>query len=107
MTTIEATINAEDAFMLTADGHADGNRNEEDHDLVCAAISAIIQTLAISCAQIDEVSTVYHTSAGHATVCVTNFDELEAEIHARYRMALDGLEALQRQYPRLVCVKIN
>lgn len=106
MTRIEAIIKAEDAYMLTADGHAGADRNEQDHDLVCAAISAIIQTLAISCAQIDEVSTVYHTSAGHATVCVTNYDELEGEIQARFRMALDGLEALQRQYPQHVSVTI-
>lgn len=104
---ITATIAAEDAYMLTADGHADAGRNEQDHDLLCAAVSAIVQTLAFSCAQIDEVSTVYHTSSGHATLVVTNYDELEGEITPRFRMALDGLEALAQQYPEHISVAIG
>lgn len=107
MINIEATINAEDAYMLTADGHAGADRNEQDHDLLCAAVSAIVQTLAFSCAQIEEVSTVYHTSSGHATLVVTNYGELEGEITPRFRMALDGLEGLAQQYPGHIRVKIN
>lgn len=107
MIRVEATINAEDHYMLTADGHAGAERNEQDHDLVCAAVSAIVQTLAFSCAQIEEVSTVYHTSSGHAMVNVTNYDEMEGEITPRFRMALDGLAAMAQQYPQCITVTIN
>lgn len=101
MINIAITI-GEDAYMLTADGHANAPRNDQDHDPVCCAVSTIVQTLAFSCALIEDVCTVFHTSSGHAMVTVTRFDELEGEITSRFQMAADGLEALAEQYPEFI-----
>lgn len=104
MINIAITI-GEDAYMLTADGHANAPRNDKDNDLVCCAVSTIVQTLAFSCAIMEDVCTVYHTSSGHAMVTVTRFDELEGEITSRFQMAADGLTALAEQYPE--CIRLD
>lgn len=101
MIVINAELGKDLAFTITADGHAHAQRNEEDHDLVCCAVSTIMCTLATSCANID-VNTVYHAGHGHATVTVTDCMELWREVSARFQMAVDGLIALEHQYPQSI-----
>ena len=51
-------------FSLTARGHAQAKRNADGHDLVCCAVSTIVQTLGFSCAGMPEVNTTFHTIKG-------------------------------------------
>ena len=89
-----------DTFSISADGHANAARNEENHDLVCCAVSTLMGTLANSCARIEDVNTIYQSSHGHALVTVTNIpEEIWHEIASRFTMAMDGLEGLAEQYP--------
>ena len=100
MIKIHASLGKEEAFMLSAEGHANAARNENDHDLVCCAVSTLFGTLANSCAMIEDINTVYHAASGNALVTVTNItDDLWAEVASRFRMATDGLQALAIQYP--------
>lgn len=106
MISIKAEMGTHCAFNLFAEGHAGAERNENDHDLVCCAVSTIMGVLANSCAMIEDVNTVYHTHSGYALVTVTRIpDDLWAEINSRFQMALDGLEALSAQYP--TCIKVT
>jgi len=100
MINIEASIGVDHVFTLTAEGHAHADRNENDHDLVCCAVSTIICTLANSCAQMEDVNTVYHSKHGYGHVNVTSVPEdLWGEIVSRFQMAVDGLTVLALQYP--------
>lgn len=106
MIRIIAEMGLDGSFTLTADGHARADRNEDGRDLVCCAVSTIMGVLANSCAQIEDVSTVYHSRHGYAHCAVTGIPEdLWAEINSRYQMAVDGLEALSVQYPQ--CLEVS
>lgn len=107
MIVIHAELGRDLTFSISADGHAHAARNEEDHDLVCCAVSTIMCTLATSCANVEEVNTVYHTSSGHAMVTVTDCMELWCEIAARFQMAVDGLMALGQQYPQSIRMTVE
>lgn len=108
MISITAEMGRDSVFSLTAEGHAGADRNEDGRDLVCCAVSTIFGTLANSCAQIDDVNTVYHSRHGYAHCVVTNIpDDLWAEINSRYQMAVDGLEALAMQYTQCLHVSVE
>lgn len=104
MITITANLGRDEVFSLTADGHANGQRNENDHDLVCCAASTILCMLANSCARLEDVNVTYHQRSGYGHVLVNNCEELWGEVSSRFRMALDGLEGLAMQYPQ--CLRI-
>lgn len=100
MIRIHASLGKDEAFCLSAEGHAGARRNEYDHDLVCCAVSTLMGTLANSCALIEDVNVVYHANSGNALVTVTKItEEIWPEIASRFRMALDGLQGLAMQYP--------
>lgn len=108
MISIYAQMGRDETFCVSAHGHAKAARNEEDHDLVCCAVSTILCMLANSCALIGDVNTVYHASSGNALVTVTGIpDDLWAEINARFQMAVDGLTGLSIQYPQNLQVKVE
>lgn len=94
--------------MISASGHAHAARNENDHDLVCCAVSTLLGTLANSCAQIEDVNVIYQTSSGNGLVTVVNIPvDLWAEIASRFRMAMDGLEVLAMQYPQSIKISME
>lgn len=107
MITITANLGRDEVFSLTADGHAHGQRNENDHDLVCCAASTLLCTLANSCAQLDDVNVTYHARSGYGHVLVNNCEELWDEVSSRFRMALDGLEGLAMQYPQSIRIDVD
>lgn len=93
-------------FRLTASGHADGPRNEKDHDLVCCAVSALVQTLGVSCASLTDVNTLYRDSKGDAEIVVTDTEAHWDELVPRFQMALDGLQVLAAQYPEYITLTV-
>ena len=97
MIKILASLGTEEAFTISAQGHAQAARNENDHDLVCCAVSTLLGTLANSCAWVGDVN-----------VTVTNIsDDLWGEIASRFRMAMDGLEVLREQYPESLKISVE
>lgn len=94
-------------WRMTVTGHADAIRNEEGHDLVCCAVSTIVQTLGVSCANLMDVNTTFHTSKGFADILVTGTESHWDVLLPRFDMALDGLRVLQSQYPQCIEVKIE
>lgn len=94
-------------FSLTARGHAEAARNEDGHDLVCCAVSTIIQTLGVSCASLMEVETVYHRADGFARILVTGTEAHWEQLVPRFQMAIEGLTVLASQYPQHVSLSVE
>jgi uncharacterized protein YsxB (DUF464 family) len=86
-------------WQMTVTGHAYAPRNADGHDLLCCAVSTIVQTLGVSCASLMDVNTTFHTSKGFADILVTNTEPHRDVLLPRFEMALDGLRILQAQYP--------
>lgn len=95
-------------FMLTAEGHANAERNEDGRDLVCCAVATIFGTLANSCKRLSYVETEYISQSGYGCVKVTGLDHSTEDewqqINARFQMAVDGLEAMAVQYPQCLWI---
>ena len=108
MIKILACMGENAAFVLKAEGHANAERNEKDHDLVCCAVSTLVCTLANSCAMVEDVNTTYRQESGNALLTVDKITkERRQEIAIRFRMAADGLQGLQEQYPDSLRVTIK
>lgn len=99
----------DEPFTLTARGHAKAPRNAEGHDLVCCAVSTIIQTLGISCANVYGVNTVYHKikADGFEEILATGTEAHWDELVPRFQMAIDGLTVLANQYPQNVSLTVE
>jgi uncharacterized protein YsxB (DUF464 family) len=94
-------------FSLTARGHVGAARNKNNHDLVCCAVSTIVQTLGVSCASLMEVETVYHRSDGFAEILVTGTETHWDQLVPRFQMAIEGLTVLANQYPQNVSLTVS
>lgn len=94
-------------FSLTARGHAGAARNENDHDLVCCAVSTIVQTLGVSCVSLLDVQTIYHQADGFAEILVTGTEAHWDQLVPRFQMAIEGLTVLANQYPQHVSLTVE
>ena len=92
-------------FSLMAAGHAHGPRNEADHDMVCCAVSVIVQTLAISLGKLDCVHTDYSKQSGDIKILVTGTEAHWDELVPRFQMAIDGLTQLAEHHPQ--CLRLS
>lgn len=99
----------DEPFALRAIGHAGGDRSTCDHDLVCCAASTIIQMLAVSCAQVDGISTRYHVVKEKALeeILITGTEAHWDELVPRFQMVIDGLTLLANQYPQNVSLLVE
>jgi uncharacterized protein YsxB (DUF464 family) len=89
-------------LTLRMEGHANAERNEHDHDLVCCAASILLQTLVRSCALYTGITVAGEADMGRADIrleCVKG--AREAAIH-RFVMVMDGLEMLAKTYPQSI-----
>ena len=81
-------------------GHA--NMGEYGEDLVCAAVSAIVQTAILG------ITDVCHTPAGVSieegrTRCILSKDATDEQLYSAaivFNTMLKGLESVQASYPR-------
>lgn len=99
----------DEPFALRAIGHAGVDRSTCDHDLVCCAASTIIQMLAVSCAQVEGISTRYHAVKEKALeeILITGTEAHWDELVPRFQMAIDGLTLLANQYPQNVSLLVE
>lgn len=80
----------EDAMILRAEGHA--GYAEKGKDIVCAAVSVLMQTLACSVG-----TCMGNDGKGFSVVCKKSNDDI-----AKFELVTDGLALLQREYPENV-----
>lgn len=80
----------EDAMILRAEGHA--GFAEKGKDIVCAAVSVLMQTLACSVG-----TCMGNDGKGFSVVCKKSNDNI-----AKFELVTDGLVLLQREYPENV-----
>lgn len=106
MINIWAKYNGE-PFRLTAEGHADAGRNDEGHDLVCCAVSTLIQTLAFSCANLPGVRTDYRKASGFSEILITGTEAHWDTLVPRFEMAIGGLTILAAQYPQNISLTVE
>lgn len=94
-------------FSLTAKGHTNADRNEEGHDLVCCAVSTIVQTLGVSCASLMDVETAYRRAPGDTEIVVSGTEAHWDQLVPRFQMAIEGLTVLANQYPEHLALLIE
>ncbi len=80
----------EDAMILRAEGHA--GYAPKGQDIVCAAVSVLMQTLACSVG-----TCMGNDGKGFSVVCKKSNDNI-----AKFELVTDGLALLQREYPENV-----
>ena len=87
---------------VIAAGHANAPRNEDGRDLVCCAVSTLIQTLIFTCQEIHGVVVDHSVSPGDVYIKISS-PRCKAEwVEHRMQMLLDGLKHLETQYPELI-----
>lgn len=84
---------------LTVQGHADGARNGHDHDLLCCAVSTILQTLVASLIAMDDREPVYSLKPGDSYVQAHPDIRDWRGVKVRFDMAMDGLRCLAAHNP--------
>lgn len=88
---IQVTYNeVEDAMILRAEGHA--GYAEKGKDIVCAAVSVLMQTLACSVG-----TCMCNDGKRFSVACKKSNDNI-----AKFELVTDGLALLQREYPENV-----
>lgn len=87
----------EDVLRVRAEGHA--GYAAKGSDIVCAAVSTLMQTLAYS---LDGSSIEAHNSNGQNTMTV--YAKNNPENMAKFEMAMDGMYLLAEAYPEHVQV---
>lgn len=88
---IQVTYNeVGDEMILRAEGHA--GYAEKGKDIVCAAVSVLMQTLACSVG-----TCMGNDGKGFSVVCKKSNDDI-----AKFELVTDGLALLQREYPENV-----
>ena len=85
--------------MLHAAGHAG---YAPGRDIVCAAISALLQTLYAGLCEICRSGAAMRQKEGELTIAVYKTAENRREIHAVFQSILLGLRLLERDYPAYI-----
>ena len=93
-------------MMMRAEGHA--NYAEKGKDIVCAAVSTLMQTLAYSAAEDEHTSACCYNATDGTPVMNVQADNTEP-MRAKFELVADGLSLLAEQCPdhvrfKRVCV---
>ena len=83
-------------MMMRAEGHA--NYAEKGKDIVCAAVSALMQTLAYSAAEDEHTSACCYNTTDGTPVMNVQADSTEP-MRAKFELVADGLSLLAEQCP--------
>ena len=99
MITVTVTRENGDPVGFTVKGHA--NMGEYGEDLVCAAVSAIVQTAILGITEVCHISAGVSIEEGE-TVCIlskdTNADAIQRAGIVLNTM-IEGLRSIQQSYP--------
>ena len=93
-----------DNRTVIATGHANAPRNEDGRDMVCCAVSTLVQTLIFSCQELPGTVVYHDVAPGNVFARVSEPDSATDGVKHRLRMLLDGLKHLEKQYPEMIRV---
>ena len=82
---------------FTITGHADGAREDNEYDLICAAVSAITLTIAAGLQDILQMDGTFDSRSGFMNVDLQSHANEMSQI--LIETMVHGLEAIQEQYP--------
>ena len=85
-------------YGLIVDGHAGAPRNEQNHDLVCCAVSTLMQTLLYSASRQGHMID-HDTTEGHMEIRVHEDDTFDRMLAQTFMVVEDGLQMLVDAYP--------
>lgn len=90
-----------DKHRLTVTGHA--KSGEMGYDLVCAAVSALVLTLASNAENIaankDTENHTIHIASGNAEIICNPSEKMEGVVSLMFETICTGFELLQKLYP--------
>lgn len=101
MTRIE-WMELQDICYIRAEGHAG---YEPGHDIVCAAVSTLMQTLYAGLDSVCHAETRKKQEDGLMVVAAYGGAYNRKEIHALFQGILCGLQLIAREYPEYVQVE--
>lgn len=87
---------------LIADGHAGFNPG---NDIVCSAVSALLQTLYAGLEIKCGAKVVKHQGDGYFEICAEYYDGNRREVQAVFGSIIVGLELIAQGYPENVKVE--
>ena len=100
MITVTVTRSNGDPVGFTVSGHA--NMGEYGEDLVCAAVSAVVQTAILGITEVCHIPAGVSIEEGE-TVCILSKDASADEIQRAgivINTMLTGLRSIQASYPK-------
>lgn len=100
MITVTVIREAESPVGFRVSGHA--NMGEYGEDLVCAAVSAIVQTAILGITEVCRIQAGVSIEEGE-TVCILNKDAADDEIRRAgivFDTMIAGLRSIQASYPK-------
>lgn len=93
----------------TVEGHA--GSGPEGHDLVCAAVSALTQTLAANVSNMEAQEAVYDTiiklEEGNAEIQCTPYRRYKDSVAQIYRAICAGFELLSTKHPNNIFFEVR
>ena len=104
---INATIykdNQNLSYGYTVEGHA--NYDMYGKDIVCAAVSALVQTVLVTLDEICRITYKVVQNRGFVEVIVFNEDIALKEVQALFKALEIGIEAIEDEYPEYVKLEI-
>ena len=94
----------EDVYGLSVVGHAGAEINAEGHDMVCCAVSALMQTLLYTASKSGHMLD-HETEDGYMRVAITPGQRFTRDLQIMFRTVEDGIEMLAQAYPE--CIEID
>lgn len=85
-------------YGLSVEGHAGAEKNDQGHDLVCAAVSTLMHTLRYSLCK-QYVEHACEEEDGHMEIRMQRDKDFDRETAQTFLVIEQGLEMLERAYP--------
>lgn len=92
------------SYGYTTEGHA--NYDMYGKDIVCAAVSALVQTILVTLDEICRITYKVIQNKGFVEVIVFDGDIALKEVQALFKALEIGIEAIGDEYPEYVKLKI-
>ena len=94
----------QEGYGLTVEGHAGADRNAAGHDLVCCAVSTLVQTLLYTASKAGHMLD-HEAREGYMHIAITPGQRFNRELQVMFRVVEDGMEMLEVAYPE--CIEID
>ncbi|MDY6084323.1 MAG: ribosomal-processing cysteine protease Prp [Dialister sp.] len=82
---------------FTVSGHAGKRKENEEYDLVCAAVSAIVLTAVTGLSEVADIPGTFTSSEGYLLADIEKHSNSQSQLVIETMLA--GLKRIQEQYP--------